>query len=137
MTWVVWVLGALVFWGAWGLMIKVTLEDLSWQLLATVSLLGYLIPVVGLWLLKAPPRAILDRQGAIRSVVLGLISQAAVFSFYIALERGQASIVVPLTALYPGVTLIGAVLILRESLNHRQLMGLAMALVAAVLLSVG
>ena len=48
---------------------------------------------------------------------------------------GQASIVVPVTALFPLVTVILALTLLRERLGRAQLAGLALALVAIYLLS--
>ena len=59
---------------------------------------------------------------------------AALF-FYWALAGGKASVVVPLTALYPVVTLGLALLILGERLSLRQSIGVALALTAIFLFS--
>lgn len=129
--------GAMLFWGVWGIMVKLALEELNWRLLATISLFGHLIPIILLWSLWPPSIRAADRLGFGWALGLGTFGQAAFFAFYLALDAGNASVVVPLTALYPGVTLIAAVLILRESLSRVQLAGLALALIAATLLASG
>ena len=48
---------------------------------------------------------------------------------------GKASIVVPLTALYPLVLVLAAPIVLRESISLLQAFGVACALIAIVLLS--
>jgi uncharacterized membrane protein len=55
---------------------------------------------------------------------------------FAALEKGgKASIVVPLCYLFPLVTVILALLFLHESVTMHQGLGIALALVAAVLLA--
>ncbi len=55
--------------------------------------------------------------------------------FLEALSKGPATVVVPLTALYPAVTVVLSRLFLKEALTWRHLVGLALALAAAWLLS--
>ena len=56
-------------------------------------------------------------------------------AFFQALTNGQkASIVVPLTALYPAVTVLLALVFLGEKLNRYQWLGLAMAIAAIIIL---
>jgi transporter family protein len=55
---------------------------------------------------------------------------------FVALERGgKASIVVPLVALYPLLTVLLALVFLGEQLGGRQWLGVLLAIVAGVLLS--
>ncbi|MHC5080458.1 MAG: EamA family transporter [Planctomycetota bacterium] len=49
--------------------------------------------------------------------------------------KGKASVVVPLTALYPVVTLVLVFVFLREPLTAKQGVGIALALAAMVLFS--
>jgi transporter family protein len=56
-------------------------------------------------------------------------------AFYTALESGKASVIAPLTSLFPLVTVLLAVVILKERLNYGQYAGLALALAAIYLLS--
>jgi len=69
------------------------------------------------------------KVGINRSVVLallaGLFGGGGYVLFMEALETGKASIVVPLTALYPAVTVILALLFLGEKLSTTQAVGIA------------
>ncbi len=53
-----------------------------------------------------------------------------------ALEGGKASVVIPLTALYPAVTVAMAAVLLKEKPNPYQAVGIVLAIVASVLLSI-
>ena len=97
-----------------------------------------LLPVVGWMVLskrlqKGSPR----RLGAFYALLTGLLGGAGNMAFYIALERGgKVSVVVPLTGLFPLVTVLAAYFILKEKLSRPQGAGLIMALTAIYLLSI-
>ncbi len=65
----------------------------------------------------------------------GIAMAVALLFFLKALARGPALVVVPLTALYPAVTVVLSWIFLRETLTLRHLAGLALALAAVWLLS--
>jgi transporter family protein len=56
--------------------------------------------------------------------------------FYSALDGGKAPIVVPLTALYPIVTVLLSFLVLSERISPIKAVGVVLALVAILLLSI-
>jgi transporter family protein len=55
--------------------------------------------------------------------------------FYLLLARERASLTVPMTSLYPGLTVLLSVLFLKEELNGLHLLGIVFALAAVALLS--
>ena len=55
--------------------------------------------------------------------------------FMYAIREGKICIVAPLTALYPVVTLVLAMIFLKERINLVQLAGIILALVSVVLIS--
>jgi len=55
--------------------------------------------------------------------------------FFEALARGSATVVAPLTALYPAVAVVLSRIFLREALTLRHPAGLALAMAAVWLLS--
>ncbi|MEO0255378.1 MAG: EamA family transporter [candidate division WOR-3 bacterium] len=55
--------------------------------------------------------------------------------FYLALTKGKASIIVPLTSLYPAFTLILARIFLKEELSLQGYIGIILAIFAILLLS--
>ena len=67
----------------------------------------------------------------------GLLAGVANLSFVIATHHGELAVVAVLTALYPGFTVILARLVLGERWSTAQKVGLATALVATFLVSLG
>ena len=63
---------------------------------------------------------------------LGVLTSMAAFH-----HGGKASVVTPLIALYPVVTVALAVPFLHEKISHRELAGIILALVATAILSYG
>jgi uncharacterized membrane protein len=66
----------------------------------------------------------------------GLLNTLGAWALFTALKcGGKASVVVPLTALYPLLVILFVPLILHESINLLQVIGILCSLVAVVLLS--
>ena len=75
-------------------------------------------------------------QGAGYAIIAGMIWAIAFILFIIALKMGKASVVIAINALSAGVAVILAVLFLAESLSLVQVIGVLLAILAVVLLSV-
>lgn len=135
-TWILWSLGAVLLWGAWGILAKEVLGRLDWQLVATLSFAGCLIPVLVVARCGLPMAGVTSLD-CVRGVILGALAQVAILCFYIALETGQASVVVPLTALYPALTVVASAIFLGETLTKTQALGVVLALAAGLLLASG
>jgi transporter family protein len=76
------------------------------------------------------------KRGAFYALLTGTLGATGNIALYLALARGgKASVVVPLVGLAPLVTVVLAVLLLRESMNRLQVFGLVLALVSIYLLS--
>jgi uncharacterized membrane protein len=72
-----------------------------------------------------------------RGVVSGITLALGLLSYYLALSRGQASIVVPLTAAYPAVAAILSFAFLKERPTTLQWAGVIFVICGAVLLLSG
>jgi len=57
-------------------------------------------------------------------------------TFYLALSRGKASVVVPMVGLAPLMTVVLALVVLKESINRAQVVGVVLALLSIYLLSI-
>ncbi len=84
---------------------------------------------------RGAPRPTITRVTVGFAVLCGLTDAAAAFLFLLALRAGELSIVSVLNALAPAGTIVLAAVVLRERIAPVQWMGLAVALVAAVLLA--
>ena len=83
-------------------------------------------------------RVALDRRGAAWFAGVGICNVAAVFTLYAALSRGPVTLVSPVVASYPLVTLGMSRLLLRSERPTRQvLLGVAMIVAGIVLLLTG
>ena len=135
-AWFAWSLLALVSWGAWAIIGRLvdSLSAAQSQALSTLGMLPIIaiLPLLGR---KEAPRN--PRKGTAIALAAGILSCLGNVTYYEALNRGQkAATVVPLTAMYPLVTILLAVLLLRERLNRFQLAGIVLSLGAIYLLNV-
>ncbi len=73
--------------------------------------------------------------GSWAAIGAGICSSTAFLIFYWLLQRTQASIAVPLTALYPALTVVLAVLILKEKIKLVNAVGVLLAIAAGILLA--
>lgn len=133
-SWVIYACVAALCWGLVGL-----LQKLGTNRISSCSLLVWLI--VGF----AALLPLLWRDGALnglswRVLLIGALGGAAngfgSWALFEALERGaKASVAVPLTALYPLVTIVLARIFLAETLSFRQWIGIALAVAGGAMLS--
>jgi drug/metabolite transporter (DMT)-like permease len=127
--WLLHTLLTMVLWGVWGVVSKPVSTELSaWQV-QSLSTLG-LLPVLG-WLTARPPlRAGSNRRrGFWLAFGAGVITSVGNVACYHALAvGGRAAAVMPLTSLYPVVTIVLALVFLRERLNAVQGAGIAASL---------
>lgn len=132
--WLAYCLACLLLWGVWGVLAKVAAGRMTpndEQILFTIGSL----PVAAAALLRLRGRLELDRAGAACGVLNGVFAGLGLVSYYAAMERGPASIVATVTALFPLLTVLLAAVVLRERVNRFQLVGIATALCSILLLA--
>lgn len=105
---------------------------------SALLLMGASVQVaVGLFL--APPwrwqRSDLSGRPATFTVIAYVVAGIATIGYLLALAQGPAAVVVPLVATSPALAGILGILVLREKSNRRQVAGISLALVGAVLLA--
>jgi bacterial/archaeal transporter family protein len=133
-TWVFYACVATLCWGVVGLLQKLGTNRISSRSLLVWLVVGFAAMLPLLW-----------RDGALaglgwRVSLIGLLGGAAnglgSWALFEALERGaKASVAVPMTALYPLVTIVLARIFLAETLTFRQWVGIALAVAGGVMLS--
>ncbi|MCW5982224.1 MAG: DMT family transporter [Bryobacteraceae bacterium] len=132
--WLAYCLACLFLWGVWGVLAKVASGRMSpkdEQILFTAGSLP--VAAAALWRLKGALET--HRIGALCGVLNGVFAGLGLIAYYVAMERGPASVVAPVTALFPLLTVLLAATFLRERVNRFQAAGIAAALVSIFLLA--
>jgi transporter family protein len=132
--WLMYSLLALVLWGLWGVFSKIAATHLPSWAIFLVEIWVYLVVGGLIWgLLRTPVTWTVPVAAA--AVAAGLSGGFALFFFLKALSTGPAAVVVPLTSLYPVITVLLGITFLQEDLSLRHLLGILMAAAAVWLLS--
>ena len=74
-------------------------------------------------------------SGILYAIAVGVSGTLATLCFFIAISKASATVVLPLTSLYPAITVLLAFLILNEPISWRQGLGILLAIAASALLS--
>ena len=132
--WFLYSVVTVVAWGIVGLLQKLSTNHLS----AESSLIWLVVGFVAMEPLFYPGRAVFHYStwNLAAALASGTLNALGAWALFAALKSGgKASIVSPLTALYPLVVILLVPFVLHESITKMQLAGVASALVAVVLLS--
>lgn len=133
--WLIHAMAPIACWGLAGLLQKISTLSINGEQ-STLWFLAAFVPAGGL-LLALEPLAVLPpaRIGWL-SITLGFFFSAGNLALLQAFARGgQASVVTPLTGLYPLVSIPVAILLLGEKVSAREWLGISLALVAVVALA--
>jgi transporter family protein len=133
-SWLALSLVSLGLWGMWGFFSKVATQALGPQVAYLIGIFGYL-PVFAILLYETGGKVPWQPWSWGIALAAGMSTGFGLFFFFRALHHGAASVVVPLTSLYPVVTVLLSWLFLRENPSARQLTGLILAMAAVWLLS--
>ena len=139
-AWLFYCLLAIVMWGAWGIVAKAAETEVKPVPMQVISTAGVLV----VWVLLLSPNVrkiapggerrrhlLLGGAFAFGTGLCGGIGNLAMLKSFS--EGAEASAVLPLTGMFPLVTVLLAILILRERLNVIQGVGMVVALVAIYL----
>jgi len=132
--WFWYALLSLFFWGLWGVCSKIANNYLPNWAIFIIEALVYVV-IGGLVWTVIREAIVWHPVGVAAAVAAGLCGGGGLYFFLKALASGPATVVVPLTSLYPLVTVIVGVAFLAESLTLRHLLGILLASLAVWLLS--
>ena len=125
---------AVVLWGVVGLLQKLGTNRISARSLLVWLMAGFvaLLP----WFVRRAHLSVLGTREVLIGILGGITNGLGSWFLFASLEVGaKASVAVPLTALYPLVTVLVATLYLREALTSLQWAGIGLALVGGAMLS--
>jgi len=127
---------ALVCFGFWAFLPKIAVRYISPKSAVIYEVLG--VFTAGCFFFLATGRNIdTDVRGILPAVLTGVVGTIGFLCFLYALTAGSVSVVATLTALYPAITILLAVVFLKESITFRQVAGMGLAIFSVILLSRG
>jgi uncharacterized membrane protein len=132
--WLLYALLSIFWWGIFGFLGKLEADSVSPAQMQVLFTLG-LAPILAVCLWRLRFKAAVEKHGVAYSISMGLFAALGVLTFFAAMKAGKASIVAPTTSLSPVLTVILALIVLKERLNKAQTLGLFLAIVAIVALS--
>ena len=134
--WLAFSLLTILLWGTWGAVSKVSASGVDAYTNQVFFTLGLLPLILIVWRLPRIEGGHGRRAGIAWAFLTGILGGTGNIAFFHALAiGGKASIVSPVTALFPLVTVILAVTLLGERLGTAQKVGFVLALAAIYLLS--
>jgi len=135
--WLLWSLFAVACWGLWAVTPKLIGTALTAGQSQTLSTVGLFPVMVALGLSRKLTACGIRRRGIVVAFCAGMLAGAANTAYYHALQLGgKAATLVSLTALYPIVTVLLAMIFLKERLNRVQLVGILLSLAAIWLFNI-
>jgi bacterial/archaeal transporter family protein len=135
MGWVPYTIVAAAGFGAWAFLGKLALRHATWAQVGLAYALASTILFAAIQFSRTGQNfAGVNGWTLTGSAVCGAVGLVA---FYIALDHGKASVVVPIVSVYPLITAVLALAFLGESVTALQAVGIGCALGGVILIGVG
>jgi drug/metabolite transporter (DMT)-like permease len=131
--WLFWLLVTLLSWGIWAILSRLIGNAIHPAHSQAMSTVGLLPIVLASWMMKQPHVTGNYNRGVWMAFGSGLVSASGNIVYYAALNNAKAATIVPLTALYPAVTILLAVPLLKERITPLQWAGMGSSLAAIYL----
>ena len=123
---------SLLFWGLWGFLTKIGAEKVPWQ--TTMIYFGFCFIIIAL--LGKPVLAFKAFDGYhLAALSAGIAVALGYVFFFIALTKGSATAVIPVTSLYVALACLLAFVFLAEPVTFKKILGIGCAVLAVYFLS--
>lgn len=120
-------------WGIGSFFYKIANDNIHPIMVSAIVTTVYIILTPLSFLVVKFPKD-LNVSGVTFSVLGGLSMAAGSLAYFFALKKGGAGEITTVTALYPALTLLMSMLLLKETISLRQGIGVALALISFILL---
>jgi transporter family protein len=122
------------WWGVFGFLAKLGSDRTSPEQMQILFTIG-MLPLVAAAVWSARMKVETDRLGVFYAVLIGVLAGMGGVAYFAAMENGKASLVGPVTSLFPLLTVVLAVTFLKEKMNRIQVAGILLGLIAIAILS--
>lgn len=135
MNWMTCTLAATALYGVWGVLSKMASNRIGYKSLFFYDCLVFFVG--GLVVLYLNGFKIeTNPSGILYSVLYGASGMLATFLFILAVSKGKASLVTAITAVYPCVTILLAMIIFKEAITVKQFVGIVLSISGVGLMTV-
>jgi len=131
--WLLPTFGAFVLWGLWSFIPKITTKYISPKSAILFEVIGgILVAIIVLFSLKFKPD--IHPKGVLLAITTGILGFTGALCFLYAASKGPISLIAVLSALYPVIAIVLAMIFLNESISIKQGLGIVLGLVAMILI---
>ncbi len=132
--WILPAFGAFVLWGFWSFVPKITIRYISPKSAIIYEVLGGVcVATIVLYFLNFRPD--MHPKGVALAITTGLLGFLGALCFLIAVSEGPVALIVSVTALYPVISILLAMCVLKEPITVKQGVGIIFALAAMFLVT--
>lgn len=132
--WILPTFGAFIFWGLWAFIPKMTTRYLEPRSAIVYEVMGgVLLAIVVFFSLNF--QLDFHPKGMVLALTTGMLGFLGAFCFLNAVSKGPVVLVATLSALYPVVSVVLAVVALQEAVTLKQGLGIVLALLAMMLVA--
>ncbi len=133
--WLIFSIITIMGWGVWGFLGKLSTRSINAITVYFLAFLGsFIILPIYFILFHGEIHINFKNMDTVWGILSGITASVASICFYLALKKGESSIVVPLTSLYPVITVLLSILLLQESFTIKKIIGVILAITAAIIL---
>lgn len=125
----------LILWGAYGVAAKIAVREVGLQVLIWSQVASLALFPTYFFLFKDLLPIKFDSAGIAWALGAGVLGVSGSVVLFLLLRDAPASVVIPISALYPVVTVVLGFIFLREELSLARIAGIALAVIAIWLLS--
>lgn len=133
-SWVLPSILALLFWGVWAFLPKIATRYIDPYSAMVYQSLGGILVGLGV-LISLRFQVEFNIPGFSYGLAIGLLGFFGAFMYLIAASKGPITLVAPITALYPTLAIILSLVFLNETVSPKQVLGIALSVVAIILIS--
>ena len=133
-AWLVNSVMALICFGLWAFLPKISVKYINQKSALIYEVLGGVLVATVIWTTLSKALEY-DIRGTIAALSTGIIGYLGMLFFLNAVKLGNVSVVASLTAVYPAVTIVLAIIFLKEKVNYIQYLGILLAIIGVTLLA--
>lgn len=125
----------IILWGLWAFLFKLGADEIG---IKKAIFYAYLAGIIFSFAIISYlfPKKLEINKGVLLIVLATVVGFLGTIIWYFILQKYKASIIVSFTALYPVVTVLLSILILKEKLSLPNAIGIILAIIAGILLSI-